>query len=579
MGTRRRTTTPDAAAPAPDAPEPRGAKPGKRPAKGAKREAPARRPPPDEIADETRAAEVLPSVPEWRPDTRKVGERRIAGFATSERLLARRARRPAGNSRRFWARVEEDDPFLPKAPGGRLPTGERADGWFDHSVPSHEPTAAERVPRAEGSRPAPVPRESRPTPAAPRPAAPPAPRPAPAPAPRAEVEPEPRPTPPPAAPRPPPPAAARAPVPPPRPSPPPPVRPAPAPAPAPDESWDEAPAEPRAPAIPRKVQHPTVNPDPRRAPPPPRPPAPPPRAPAPPAAEADDAPRAPVDRTPPRPAPPRPPGVPGRVPVAPPTPRAAPPVQYPPAAEGPRAGLVDRSGRSATEVRREKEQAKQGPFFPPKRSFDDILQMLGELDVGSKIYKEKLAEAERAKKAGKSMPASEGGYYDRAEPPRPMPKVVSPARSAAPAQPARPPQAPQPARPPAPAPRPPTAAAPPPRPPTAPAAPPPRPAAVPPRPPPPGGAATQGSVPRPPIAPPPRPASRGAADDEDDMDLPPAPPPRGDQPVNRSPRAAMQGSAGPNLDDLFGGGPQEGRVKIGKRTLPKQPPGEGEAEG
>ena len=35
----------------------------------------------------------------------------MVGYDTSERLLARRAFRPAGNSRRFWLRVEEDDPF------------------------------------------------------------------------------------------------------------------------------------------------------------------------------------------------------------------------------------------------------------------------------------------------------------------------------------------------------------------------------------------------------------------------------------------------------------------------------------
>jgi hypothetical protein len=567
MATRSRTPTRAADGPA----EPSAKKASsrvKKPKDAAPREVPAGRPPPDEIADETRAVELLPAAPAWVPTARKVAERRIAGFATSERLLHRRARRPAGNSRRFWARVEDDDPFLPRAAGGRLPTGDRAEAWFDHPVPSHEPTAASRVPRAEGSQPPPMPRAARAEPA-PRPApqAPPKPQPRPSP-PAAEAPPVVEPAPPPAA-RPPTPARPAAPLPPPVPVPPPVARPS---APESVEEEDvEAEVVSRAPAIPRKVQYPTVNPDPRRAPPPPRPP---------PARPATDAPSAAVDRAPPRPppAPPRPPAVPGRLPPPPAgAARPAAPPPPPPAAEGPRAGLVDRTGRSATEVRREKELAKQKPHahLPPRRSLDDVLGMLGDLDAGARLYQEKMAEAERAKKAGKSLPSTDGGFYDRPDPPRPLPKVVSPAKaSAAPPRPPTP-AASAPPRPAAAPPRPPTPAAPP-----RPPAPPPRPpaaAAAPPRPP--AGAAAQGSVPRPPIAPPPRPAGRAAPEDDDDVDVPPSPPMKGDAPVNRSPRAALQGAAGPNLDDLFGGGPQEGRVKIGRRTQPKPTPGEGENPG
>jgi hypothetical protein len=228
--------------------------------------------------------------------------------------------------------------------------------------------------------------------------------------------------------------------------------------------------------------------------------------------------------------------------------------------------MVDRTGRSATEIRREKEASAKGPVLPPKRTFDDILRMLGDLDAGAKVYQDRLVEIERAKKAGRPLPPSDAGYYDRPDPPRALPKVIkSPT-----------PPSPEPA--PRPAPRPPAAASAPPR-------------------PPPTGAAGHGAAPRPaqpaaaprpPMPRPPPPAGRPVAarppDDDEDMDLPPSPPAKADAPVNRSPRAAMAGASGPNLDDLFGGGPQEGRVKIGKRTRPKAQAGEpgtgeGETEG
>lgn len=71
--------------------------------------------PHDPSEDETRAADLLPpDTPPDEPDHRPIAERRVVGWSMSGRLMHRVERRPAGNSRRFWRNIEEDDPFLPK---------------------------------------------------------------------------------------------------------------------------------------------------------------------------------------------------------------------------------------------------------------------------------------------------------------------------------------------------------------------------------------------------------------------------------------------------------------------------------
>ncbi|HHO54315.1 MAG TPA: hypothetical protein ENK18_26455 [Deltaproteobacteria bacterium] len=72
------------------------------------------------LPPEAKAHELLPPVIEPSDEIRRIAERRIVGWALSQRLLRRRAWRPAGNSRAFWARVEDDDPFLPPPPGARI---------------------------------------------------------------------------------------------------------------------------------------------------------------------------------------------------------------------------------------------------------------------------------------------------------------------------------------------------------------------------------------------------------------------------------------------------------------------------
>lgn len=73
-------------------------------------------------APEPRAHELLPpDSPPEEPAQRRIAERRVVGWSTTNRLYARRIRRPVGNSKQFWKRIEEDDPFLPPPPMARLP--------------------------------------------------------------------------------------------------------------------------------------------------------------------------------------------------------------------------------------------------------------------------------------------------------------------------------------------------------------------------------------------------------------------------------------------------------------------------
>ncbi|MEN0065766.1 MAG: hypothetical protein AAGA48_26745 [Myxococcota bacterium] len=71
--------------------------------------------------DETTAHDLLAAIepPDVSPP-RRIAERRVVGGATVTRLLQRRAFRPVGNSRRFWSRLEEDDPFVPAPPRAAL---------------------------------------------------------------------------------------------------------------------------------------------------------------------------------------------------------------------------------------------------------------------------------------------------------------------------------------------------------------------------------------------------------------------------------------------------------------------------
>jgi len=135
---------------------------------------------------ELKATDLLPpDQPEQEEAPRKLAERRVAGWSTSDRLLSRRARRPVGNSRGFWSRIEDDDPFAKK----RV---KRAEHIHDHDI-----YATGRLVRVDNGRV---------TPAKPR-SQPPAPRPKP----RQEAKPPPKPAPQPKAPAPTPRAAAPAP--------------------------------------------------------------------------------------------------------------------------------------------------------------------------------------------------------------------------------------------------------------------------------------------------------------------------------------------------------------------------------
>src|SRR5688572_10352985 len=109
-------------------------------------------PSPPEPLDETKAHDLLPPEPSAPPPPRKIGLRRVVGHGLGERLLARRGWRPAGNSRRFWSKIEDDDPFLPRPPGSKSVE----DGAVGFSVGStHDVYAADRISRTTGVGPAP----------------------------------------------------------------------------------------------------------------------------------------------------------------------------------------------------------------------------------------------------------------------------------------------------------------------------------------------------------------------------------------------------------------------------------------
>lgn len=156
-------------------------------------------PAPESVA----SALIAAMAPPRPPPPRRVGPARVAGYALSERLLSRRATRPAGNSRKFWRRIEEDDPFLvqPARAGNADEAASLA--TVGGSVPSHDVYPAERIarneraPSASGRSGPPKAaktastRSPRSTPPAPRP---PSPSPSPAPPPQ-QAPPQPRPAP------------------------------------------------------------------------------------------------------------------------------------------------------------------------------------------------------------------------------------------------------------------------------------------------------------------------------------------------------------------------------------------------
>ena len=124
---------------------------------------------------ESKAVDLLPPEDVEAPDpSRPIAARRVAGWSTSDRLLSRTIRRPVGNSKGFWSRIEADDPFARRPP--RRP---------EH-IARHDVYPSERLVRVENGR-AVSARAPNPTPEAQRPA-PPSPPPAPTPTPQAQAK-------------------------------------------------------------------------------------------------------------------------------------------------------------------------------------------------------------------------------------------------------------------------------------------------------------------------------------------------------------------------------------------------------
>ncbi len=114
---------------------------------------------------EPKATDLLPpEEPEVVEPARPIAARRVAGWSTTDRLLSRTIRRPAGNSRGFWSRIEDDDPFARRRP--RRP---------EH-IADQEIYASDRLVRVEDGRAVPARGPSNPPPQPKRPA-PPAPKP------------------------------------------------------------------------------------------------------------------------------------------------------------------------------------------------------------------------------------------------------------------------------------------------------------------------------------------------------------------------------------------------------------------
>jgi hypothetical protein len=422
-------------------------------------------------------------------ETRKIGIRRVSCLDFGNKMYDRANRRPAGNSRLFWSRIEADDPFK-KAPA--RPTDAPLEIY-----------AAQRIERTDGSLPKPQPDVARASPpparsadAAAKPMAPRLERDERAAAERAAkvgrpVEP----------------AEDRAPPPRPRPT------------------EEVRKPRPTPPSEKRVAPEPTHTPEPRPA---PRPP--PPRAAPEPDPDDDDV----IDAPPARPAadqvvpapphrlPPKPGGnpkagtgrvqqstrqrMPSRAPDGGPAPEA--PVPTPVAAG---------SGKSAAEIRAEKLRAREagGQDPPPAKKFN--------LDAYRNYVQ--LAEIqEAAHLRGEEIPTAFADKADDA--PRPKPKAVVSKHNPA----GEPVEAPEPPRP---APKP-----------AAPAA--------------------KAATPAPKAPAPPAARTAPAAPPVDRT--PPKPKPK------EEPKAAPKAPAGKpaDLDDLFGGA-NEGRVRIGKRAVPKEP--------
>jgi hypothetical protein len=107
----------------------------------------------NDLHSEPRASDLLPpDEPPERPEFKLIAERRVAGWSTTARLATRLERRPAGNSRRFWKTIEDDDPFLAAPAAKRLPQS------------SHELYPADRLQRIEPARTKPRPAAAAPKP-------------------------------------------------------------------------------------------------------------------------------------------------------------------------------------------------------------------------------------------------------------------------------------------------------------------------------------------------------------------------------------------------------------------------------
>ena len=134
----------------------------------------------DDLPAEAKAHDLLgPDVEPPVAPVKRIAERRVVGWELARRLLLRRARRPAGNSRRFWSRVEDDDPFLSPPAGARAaeiggpsPAAERLVRMQGGTaVPTRAPRPSASLKPASPSRPEMSP-EAPPTTAPSRPRAP-----------------------------------------------------------------------------------------------------------------------------------------------------------------------------------------------------------------------------------------------------------------------------------------------------------------------------------------------------------------------------------------------------------------------
>lgn len=112
--------------------------------------------------DELKASDLLPpDDPPADDGPKKIAERRVVGWFMADRLVRRAEWRPVGNSKHFWSKIEDDDPFVHRPPPRRvrqdhtLYPADRIDRIPSTAVPQPSRQAPQAPPRPRQEAPQP----------------------------------------------------------------------------------------------------------------------------------------------------------------------------------------------------------------------------------------------------------------------------------------------------------------------------------------------------------------------------------------------------------------------------------------